>query len=321
MSAQYQWSPLVFGRTFSVDFRLLAVPQGTNRDDTEWFLEHIAGTTVDTEDLRAHNRWSIFKNDRFCAFGLTCMSALVSGIKVVADDRDLYLFAGWAAPIDKTLFPDSPHHPPIPPLSVIDRPPYWAFRTLYDFVDLLWDDERTSINEIREDIERPAQNVFHLKKILARNSALVNKLNEAVAAGNGSLNYDSTKLAVFPVGSADHNEQSDLLWVEAVQSEQSVSLCVGLPDESMALEGPFLNTVLQYTQTAELIDLSSDRASHAHRRPVNPVPPAPHSRSTHAVGATADSHSSTLPVRRFFEIMHDAAEASPDKVGDWIVYD
>ncbi len=326
MAVEYRWAPIVYSRTLNVDFRLLTMPEKMSQDEVDWVLEHISGTTTYADDLRESSRWSLFKNDSLCVFGLTCMAALVSGIKVVADNRDLYLFAGWAARIDKTAYPQAPHHPPIPPLSVIKQPPFWVFRTLYDFVDLMWEDDRTTLSELQKEIGRPFRRVPQMEQILKRNRHLIAEQRKAVAAESDQLNYDGLKLSTIPYESDDQaaqTQKNDMIWAEAALTDKPVSVCLGLPDQSTAIKGPFLNACLRSIPAADLVqrsvELDADTNANAEQRVSPTLATVLESNEPQRMAtAMATKH---LPDCRFVDIMRDLADRAPSAGSDWICYD
>ncbi|NJN08167.1 MAG: hypothetical protein HC815_09270 [Richelia sp. RM1_1_1] len=71
-----QWSALVYGRTYEVDFRLIAMPEDFNDEDKKWALKYILGTTRSPEKLPEQPRWSLFKNDKYCVVGVTALPYL-----------------------------------------------------------------------------------------------------------------------------------------------------------------------------------------------------------------------------------------------------
>ena len=239
--AENRWAPLVYGRTKDVDFRLLAVPEGVSPMMKRWMRLHITGATVFPDDLRDGHRWSIFKNDEYCCFGLTCMASWVSTQRTIVEDRELYLFAGYAAKVDPQAYPDEPYHPPIPTLESLDEPPFQVFRTLYDYVDFLWDDDRTSMSteEIEADIEKPFRVVPRIEQVLK-------KFGPAPEPNFEELNREADCLRIL----MHHDKINAGYWNEAANCSGYVSLAIRLPDRSSADLGPYLNaTVVSATES------------------------------------------------------------------------
>ena len=250
------WAPLVYGRTLNVDFRLLAIPEDTSREDIDWLQRMVNGAIVYPDALRNGHRWAVFKNERYCAFGLVCMAELVSAKRVVVQTRDLYIFAGYVARIDPSQYPDPPHHPLFPPLAVVDKPPFSVFRTLYDYVDFLWDDTRTSSEELLSDIQKPFRPVPQLEKLLGELS------DTQSMPVSDRLSIDQGKCMV-------HNEAKNaLLWHEAIQSTKSVSLCLRMPDRLSARSAPFENVTIDGIGEDSVIDRASGKTSKPRSKPV-----------------------------------------------------
>ncbi|MBW3543006.1 MAG: hypothetical protein KY476_22320 [Planctomycetes bacterium] len=314
------WAPLVFGRTLKVDFRLLAIPEGMAKADVQWLQSHINGSTVYPDDLRDGHRWSLFKNDRYCGFGLTCMAQLVSTHRVIVENRELYLFAGYVSRIDRSQWPDPPHHPPLPILPAVDRPPFDVLRTLYEYVDFLWNDDRTMLDaeEIATEIEKPYASVKRLDSLLETPRAVARRPKESL------LNYNSRKLLLLPDDHDNVATGNAAYWAEAVTTSKPVSLVIGLPDEWSAKKGPFLNAAT--ASTTERHSITRD-GKEAEDEPAERAP-RPHredryiQRTVSRRPAERKSNYDLYAVR-FIDVMQDvAAEATAGEgESDWIDYD
>ncbi len=57
-----KWAGIVYGRSYNLDFRLIAIPEDFTINETHWALEHIIPTTRAAGKLPHHPRWSLFKN-------------------------------------------------------------------------------------------------------------------------------------------------------------------------------------------------------------------------------------------------------------------
>lgn len=219
------WAPLVFGRTFYVDFRLLAVPRGTSREDLDWMVAHIQGTTAAPDDLREGCRWSLFKNERLCVIGLTCMATQLDFRHVAVGGRDLYQFVGYVTRVDRRALA-RPYHAPLPSLRELDREPYALLLPLYEPIHRLWQDERTAYTpaEFAAEIERPFQ------------AGPAFRATPPVWMGEDPvLNDDALQLLAGPMSAAE------AWWWSATRYEGPISFCTGLPDRATALAGPFVN--------------------------------------------------------------------------------
>ncbi|MDA1014418.1 MAG: hypothetical protein O3A00_08205 [Planctomycetota bacterium] len=299
------WAPLVYGRTLNVDFRLLAIPEETSREDIDWFQRMVNGAIIYPDALRTGHRWAVFKNERYCAFGLVCMAALVSAKRVVVQTRDLYLFAGYVARIDPTLYPDPPHHPRIPPLGIVDQPPFTVFRTLWDYVDFLWDDTRTSSEELLSDTQKPFRPVPQLEGLLS---------NSPIVESSSALNRTPGKCAV-------HSEANEsLLWSEAIQSTIPTSLCLRMPDRLSARSAPFENVTIDGIESDSVIDRASGTSSTPRKKTV--AAPAQIAEAPTASNKKGNYHN--IYKQSFLEAMQDVetdANKKKKSTGDWISYE
>ena len=68
-----KWASIIFSRTYEVDYRLITLPEGFSKQDEDWANEYIYSTTKSPQNLPNNPIWSIFKNDRYCVVGVTCM--------------------------------------------------------------------------------------------------------------------------------------------------------------------------------------------------------------------------------------------------------
>lgn len=99
-----RWAAIVYGRTYEVDFRLLAIPHDLNRAEQDWTIAHIQVMTRSPEDLPGKPRWAVFKHDSLCVVGVACMAReLIGGVhgngeNITQDQkgRPLYTFVGYA---------------------------------------------------------------------------------------------------------------------------------------------------------------------------------------------------------------------------------
>lgn len=103
------WSAIVYARTYEVDFRFIAIPERFSDDDIKDIEPYILTSTRFAEELPKQWRWSLFRNERQCVFGVTCMASDlieaagpvgVDWIEMTCDNtrvRRLYLFAGYVS--------------------------------------------------------------------------------------------------------------------------------------------------------------------------------------------------------------------------------
>ena len=68
-----RWAPLVYGRTYEVDYKLPAIPEDFSPEDRNWALQYITVTLREPDKLKNNPRWSLFKNERYLVIGVSCM--------------------------------------------------------------------------------------------------------------------------------------------------------------------------------------------------------------------------------------------------------
>ena len=237
-----KWSALVYGRTYEVDFRLIAMPEDFNNEDKKWALKYILGTTRSPEKLPQQPCWSFFKNDKYCVVGVTCMARELIGDSSNdnAEDftrdkstsgglgRPLYGFFGYVAKLD------GQNLPPIPKYLDTNLE---AFKLLYDFIKERWYVKNYD-NASREPI-------LSKYKELEFDSAK----SDSSSITNLKFNSSERKISLW----FHSPENANNLWLSASQSSEIISLCIGLSREKDAINSRFLNaTVLDINESHSL---------------------------------------------------------------------
>jgi len=232
--SEIKCAPLVFGRTYEVDFRFLVVPEDFQVPDRADFqmanqalLErHIDATMLLAEQLAEQPRWSIFKDRTHCIFGVTCMVLDVSNEKTQdRQGRPLYVFLGY-------VFRSTEIQPFPMQLE--------AFRDLYKkYVLPSWDEKSYSIRS-----KSPKLATY---QSLEENA---DGLSSAKPESLIELNYERSKIFLWP----DLPEFREKLWYAASKSLKPVSICLGLPNEASALRGDFTNGTTLDSQPIKVLD-------------------------------------------------------------------
>lgn len=258
-----RWAPLVYARTLKVDFRLLAIPGEADAADLEWLRECVEGSTVYPDELRENSRVSLFRNDRLCAFGVTCMAGLLSGRNTKVGSRELYLFSGYVTPAPNR-FSVADSCAAIPSLAGLRRGAFRAMRPLYSHVNRFWRDERLTLTENEtSEIRYAWQDVPELQRLTIDHHIDPRTLPDAPL-----LNRSRDRVRLIP--DADAN----VAWSESVLTGGAVSLCIGLPNATAALRSPFLNAgVLSLKETRD--ESRRDVSNRQDQEPSTPKPPPP----------------------------------------------
>ena len=97
-------APIVYGRTYEVDFRYIVLPEdfqgnslvGFEIKEQDWLNNHIRSSTLAAEKLPKKPRWSILKNEKYSVIGVTCMAdELAKENTKDRESRSLYVFLGF----------------------------------------------------------------------------------------------------------------------------------------------------------------------------------------------------------------------------------
>jgi hypothetical protein len=216
---QSKWAAIVYSRTYEVDFRFIVLPKAFTEKDKKWAEKYILGTTRLPEKLLEQPRWSLFKNERYCIVGVTCMLR-----EITTNDSDentsertqdngkrpVYGFFGYVTELTK----DSDVEIPSMNLELFTEPSKYVVDKWYvksfDPASRIADESQYKIDFKATDIAVREVNYF-------------------------ALNNSDKRINLYP------NSNAKDLWFEASQSPYPISLCLGIAREKDAIDGPFLN--------------------------------------------------------------------------------
>ena len=211
------WAAIVYGRTYHLDFRFITVPQDFALEDLNWASTHIIATTGQARNLAGSPRWSLFKNDRYCVMGVTCMIKDLIG-HTVKDDwgRPLYAFVGYVT----QLTPD----------KKIDRlPPYSDcldnFKTLYQEIERVW-----SVKDYDSDSRKPALSQYYPIDFAKASE------RSLLTTGLSTADNNANKIYLW----SNNVEQNNQLWQASAQSLVPVATCLNIKGKPLT-NSPFLN--------------------------------------------------------------------------------
>lgn len=210
---EIEWAPIIHGRTAFIDFRpnLLAAPGYFRLEDARWAKRFILGTTAQSQHLEKGPRWAMFGNDAFLVVGMAVRAAELSRTYntelKIADGREvpnrpLFCFVGFVA--------RRPERPVLPPFKIAD------FARVYEeIVARRWRQQRN--DPAWEDYTGTRSAPYACE----------------VIAAEPALEIDPAAVAIYPTS------DDDRLWRVAAATRGATSVCLGVPDRSMARETPF----------------------------------------------------------------------------------
>lgn len=227
--SQQHWAGIVYGRSYHVDFRFIALPQDFSSSETNWASQYILATTRKARKLSSHPRWSLFKNESHCVIGVTCMVRDLIGmenelVETFARDnrgRPLYVFVGYVTQLGSQQY-------------LLDLPLYSGdylenFASLYHYVERVW-----QVKNYHPDSKQPLlteyQQLAFTSKTLEANST-----TDSVE----QLNYQGKcpdKVFLWQ----DSPEQNRKLWAASANCPKPISICLG-SDRKTYYDNPFLN--------------------------------------------------------------------------------
>ncbi|MEC4813259.1 MAG: hypothetical protein SAK29_08325 [Scytonema sp. PMC 1069.18] len=240
-----KWAPIVYGRTYEVDFRFIVTPEDFEEKELEWVANYIRVTTRTPEKLPNNPRWLLLKSRRYCLVGVTCMvreliaSTNFEGAEDFTRDsqgRPLYVFVGYIA--QKSPEAGVLDCPTIPPMDLR------CFAKLYDYVRQRWLEKSYDLS--RQEVEK-SYRVPYVEELD------VTTLKEEADAEFSHAETDIT-YSIYPenLNYLDKEKNEDVVYIWGIENNQNLwqaasqysgylSLCIGLPSEKNFLEGPFLN--------------------------------------------------------------------------------
>ena len=236
IASSSKWAPLIYGRTYAVDFRFLAVPHDFNERITNDIWEFIKVTTRSAENLSSKHRWIFLRTNRHCIIGVTCLirDLLPSDKDNVSEDltrdrhgRPLYAFVGF---VSKTLVP-----------SVVPAMNLALFAAPYlELIPQKWDESYAEVGNL--------QGVSHSLKTEYNKQF---SLEEGIAADRTRPEIPFEQLMPF-------NQDAIVLWniadtqnilFSASRSAQSIYLCTGNLTLRELLDSHFMSAVLEEIQS------------------------------------------------------------------------
>ncbi|MGB3188988.1 MAG: hypothetical protein WBB43_06115 [Limnoraphis sp.] len=260
-----KWAAIIYGRTYEVDFRLLSMPQNFESDDEKWAMKHISATMQSANKLPQHPRWSLFRNERFCIIGVTCMVEELIGSMTnelqtdyIRDfaGRTLYIFVGYVTQI---------YEEKLTPLSI---PSYSSeslelFKPVYDHAKEKWY-EKSHDPKHRE----PIRSEYEALQYISQDQDEPYKDQDELDTDLGNLNNDPEKAFIWP----DEENFKQSLWQLASKSVEPTSLCFGLTSSRSYENSAFLNGTVPGLDAKIEIDKSKPKETidkHNYQKPLD----------------------------------------------------
>jgi hypothetical protein len=229
--SEQKWAAIVYGRSYYLDFRLIAIPKNFTSEDISWALAYIIPTTRAAGKLDRHPRWSLFKNERYCIVGVTCMVRDLIGqgdknsnnnLTKDVQGRPLYIFVGYGTPLDRRK-------------DLVRFPPYsgrhlGTFQPLYQYVQQQW-----KVKDYEIDEKKPILTEY--QQLAASISQSSHNLDCHIARSLNSQSKNPAKIFLWQ----DTEESRRKLWTTVARCRQPNSLCLGLASKQDSLKSPFLN--------------------------------------------------------------------------------
>lgn len=229
--SEQTWAAIVYGRSYYLDFRLIAIPKDFTAEDINWALAYIIPTTRAASKLNRQPRWSLFKNERYCIVGVTCMvrdligqgdKNLDNNLTKDVQGRPLYIFVGYGTSLERRK-------------DLVRFPPYGGknislFQPLYQYVQQQW-----KVKDYDTNAKKPILTDYqHLASSIGQSS---HNLDSHIARSLNSQSKNPTMIFLWQ----DTEESRCKLWTTVARYKQPNSLCLGLANKQDLIKSPFLN--------------------------------------------------------------------------------
>jgi hypothetical protein len=268
------WSPIIYGRTYEVDFRFLVTPVDFSKADKDWIWDYIKVTTRSAETLPGKPRWLFFRGKSECVVGVTCMvrdlmvvlpQLLPQPLQPLPDmtrdrlGRPLYAFVGYHAMTNNPgVIPEMDlKHFLSPYLEFIPQKWFETYATLANNQSETEDLKVPYHLQFRpEDGIQPAESwqPIPIEQLLPRN-------------------YD--EIALWNTSEAQN------IWWTAVQAPRRLSICIGNLARRDLVNSKFRVAAIEEVQQQEIILRVDDRQISPPSQPalpsesVNSIPDVP----------------------------------------------
>ena len=228
-----KWAGIVYGRSYHLDFRFIAIPRDFTSQELDWASPYILATTRKARKLPSSPRWSLFKNDSHCVLGVTCMVRdLLKELddnsleELTKDDRGrpLYVFVGYVTKLERKK-------------CLFNLPSYTGncledFQSLYQYVREVW-----LVKNFDREGRKPQ--LTHYQKLIFTNQQVQsNPAINFIEELNHQGKY-SDKVFLWQ----DTPEQNRKLWTASAIFPEATSICLGI-NSTRYLNSPFLNQTL-----------------------------------------------------------------------------
>ncbi|MBC1238348.1 hypothetical protein [Nostoc sp. 2RC] len=240
-----KWAPIIYGRTYAVDFRFLVIPHDFDDKIKDELWEYIKVTTRGAENLPGNPRWIFIRSKKRCVVGVTCMvrDLIGSQANITPEDltrdklgRPLYAFVGYVSQ-DSTIT-----DAPAMNLQLFAKP-------YKEFVPQKW-------QEIYADIGRNQADAHELKSQYDREFTLEELPNQDLEAKNISIEHllpNSQDSIIFWNISDAKN-----IWFTASNNREFLALCFGNFIKKDLLSSQFINAVIDEVEVREEIGKQID---------------------------------------------------------------
>ncbi|MEM7579335.1 MAG: hypothetical protein AAF316_05665 [Cyanobacteria bacterium P01_A01_bin.80] len=230
------WSPILYGRTYEVDFRMLAIPKYFENEDRKWAEKYILPAMQNQNYILENQpRWVLIVNDKYCVFASACMVEELFSEEQLEKEKEytldksksrrLYAFIGYVAEKD-----ENGQFPALPKSEEFNLE---LFRDTYlELVRDIWYC-RNSQPKARKPIRTDA-------KVSVNFEDYSSQVNREIAE-EFNLNFNPNSRLVCP------EKEQEILWDLSIEdvtktSNQNLSVCIGLVSQKEAIKSPFLNS-------------------------------------------------------------------------------
>jgi hypothetical protein len=254
-----KWAPIIYGRTYSVDFRFLVTPWNFEERHKEFFWNYIKVTTRSAENLSGKPRWLFIRTKKRCLVGITCMVRDLIGSHTEPDledmtrdrqGRPLYAFVGYVSE-DPTPFC-------IPAMNLeLFAAPYLKF------VSQKWQEVYADLGSNQaapQDLKSEYEREFSLDELATPDSERnLMPIDQLIPASEDSIIF-------WNISDARN------IWFTASQDDKPLYICFGNLTKRDVIDSKFMDAVLDEVTSYEEIK----KVRQVRRPALSPLPQSEH---------------------------------------------
>lgn len=237
-SNQSKWAPIIYGRTYAVDFRFIVTPDNFQEEHKKLVWEYIKITTRAAENLQGKPRWLFLRTNKRCVVGVTCMVRDLIGSYTSDESQDLtrdklgrplYAFVGY---VSEDSMPSG-----IPAMKLeLFTAPY------KEFVSQKWQEDYADLGSNQDTPQDLKSN--YVKQFNSDELATLDPERKLIPI-NSLIPLNNDSIIFWSIDEAKN------IWFTASQDNEPLSVCFGNLTRRDLIDSEFMNAVIDEVEHRE----------------------------------------------------------------------